>query len=110
MAKKILVNENEIRWMNKLAKEGKSIKEIAEETHRSKRSVERYTKETRDKMKSKQMELDLVEQDFFNIGEIDENGMIEVKVGRFVTYFAKEDIVTLVKRLVEKIDKLEGNE
>ena len=86
------------------------IAEIAEETHRSKRSVERYTKETRDKMKSKQMELDLEEKDFFNIGEIDENGMIEVKVGRFVTYFAKEDIPTLVKRLVEKIDKLEGNE
>ena len=110
MAKKILVNENEIRWMNKLAKEGKSVKEIAEETHRSKRSVERYTKETRDKMKSKQMELELEEPTFFNIGEVDDNGMIEIKVGRTITYVSVEDVVTMVRRIVEKINKLEGGE
>ena len=110
MAKKILVNENEIRWMNKLAKEGKSVAEIAEETHRSKRSVERYTKETRDKMKSKQMELELEEPNFFNIGEVDDNGMIEIKIGRSITYITKEEVVTMVQRLIERINKLEGGE
>ena len=110
MAHKIYVNENEIKWMNKLVKEGKSIKEIAKETHRSATSVKKFTKETRDKLKNKQMELELEEPNFFNIGEVDDNGMIEIKVGRTITYVSVEDVVTMVRRIVENINKLEGGE
>lgn len=110
MAHKIYVNENEIKWMNKLVKEGKSIKEIAKETHRSATSVKKFTKETRDKLKNKQMELELEEPTFFNIGEVDDNGMIEIKIGRSITYITKEEVVTMVQRLIERINKLEGGE
>jgi hypothetical protein len=106
MAHKIYVNRNEIEWMNRLVKEGKSIKEIAETTHRSQTSVKKFTKEARAKRRSQeQLPLLVDDNTELKIGDVDENGMIELKMGNFVLYLSTYDVIALVKRLVAKLEE-----
>lgn len=111
MAHKIYVNENEIRWMNKLADKGMSIKEIAKETHRSETTVKKFTKETRAKKRQqsiKQMSLDLDDPTILTVGDVDDNGMIELKMGRSVMYLTVDDVATLVTAIARKFNEKVG--